>query len=103
MLSKDNVKKKNVNVTAERTWQMKVEEMRKMMKDNLYRPTALLLSALDETACKSLKYILWNLFILQNVAAVAVASDQKKSEAIIYLNYSFHSVKMHLVGALSNL
>lgn len=52
MLLKDDVNKKKVTVSAERTWQMKVEEMRKMMKDNPYRPTALLLSALDETACK---------------------------------------------------
>lgn len=52
MLLKDDEKKKNINVSAERTWQMKVEEMRKIMKDNPYRPTALLLSALDETACK---------------------------------------------------
>ncbi|TNM99109.1 hypothetical protein fugu_013673 [Takifugu bimaculatus] len=34
----------------QRTWQMKVEQMRKMMEDSPYRPTALLLSALDETA-----------------------------------------------------
>lgn len=52
LLLKDYVKKKNTIVSAERTWQMKVEEMRMKMRDNPYRPTALLLSALDETACK---------------------------------------------------
>lgn len=61
--------KKIVNVSAERTWQMKVEQMRKMMEDSPYRPTALLLSALDETACKQPKYILRNLFVLSNAAA----------------------------------
>lgn len=44
--------KKIMNVSSERTWQMKVEQMRKMMEDSPYKPTALLLSALDETACK---------------------------------------------------
>ncbi|XP_048400524.1 xaa-Pro aminopeptidase 2 isoform X2 [Stegostoma tigrinum] len=34
----------------ERTWQMKVIEIRAQMKQNAYRPTALLISALDETA-----------------------------------------------------
>ncbi|XP_075902797.1 xaa-Pro aminopeptidase 2 [Nelusetta ayraudi] len=34
----------------ERTWEMKVEQMRKIMDDNPYGPTALLLSALDENA-----------------------------------------------------
>ncbi|CAF94931.1 unnamed protein product, partial [Tetraodon nigroviridis] len=38
------------DAVIQRTWQMKVEEMRKKMRDNPYRPTALLLSALDETA-----------------------------------------------------
>ncbi|XP_071392523.1 xaa-Pro aminopeptidase 2 [Centroberyx affinis] len=33
-----------------RTWQMKVEHIRSQMRDNPYQPTALLLSALDETA-----------------------------------------------------
>lgn len=37
---------------SERSWQMKVEQIRTQMKDNPYEPTALLLSALDETACK---------------------------------------------------
>uniref|UniRef100_A0A3Q3W9J4 Uncharacterized protein n=1 Tax=Mola mola TaxID=94237 RepID=A0A3Q3W9J4_MOLML len=35
---------------TQRTWQMKVEHIRSLMKDSLYAPTALLLSALDETA-----------------------------------------------------
>lgn len=39
-------------VYAERTWQMKVEHIRTLIRDNPYGPTALLLSALDETACK---------------------------------------------------
>uniref|UniRef100_A0AAY4BZC4 Xaa-Pro aminopeptidase 2 n=1 Tax=Denticeps clupeoides TaxID=299321 RepID=A0AAY4BZC4_9TELE len=34
----------------ERTWPMKVEHIRNVMKENPYQPTALLLSALDETA-----------------------------------------------------
>ncbi|XP_068182051.1 xaa-Pro aminopeptidase 2 [Antennarius striatus] len=34
----------------QRTWQMKVELIRNQMRDNPYQPTALLLSALDETA-----------------------------------------------------
>ncbi|GCC38180.1 hypothetical protein chiPu_0016692 [Chiloscyllium punctatum] len=34
----------------ERTWQMKVKEIRAQMKENLYQPTAVLISALDETA-----------------------------------------------------
>ncbi|KAG7266525.1 hypothetical protein CRUP_036541 [Coryphaenoides rupestris] len=38
--------------TPRRTWQMKVEEIRVEMAMNPYKPTALLLSALDETACK---------------------------------------------------
>uniref|UniRef100_A0AAZ3QNK8 X-prolyl aminopeptidase (aminopeptidase P) 2, membrane-bound n=1 Tax=Oncorhynchus tshawytscha TaxID=74940 RepID=A0AAZ3QNK8_ONCTS len=33
-----------------RTWQMKVEHIRTQMTDNPYKPTAVLLSALDETA-----------------------------------------------------
>uniref|UniRef100_A0AAQ5X2X0 X-prolyl aminopeptidase (aminopeptidase P) 2, membrane-bound n=1 Tax=Amphiprion ocellaris TaxID=80972 RepID=A0AAQ5X2X0_AMPOC len=37
---------------AERSWQTKVEHIRNQMRDNPYEPTALLLSALDETACK---------------------------------------------------
>uniref|UniRef100_A0AAZ3QGS9 Uncharacterized protein n=1 Tax=Oncorhynchus tshawytscha TaxID=74940 RepID=A0AAZ3QGS9_ONCTS len=35
---------------TERTWQMKVEHIRTQMTDNPYKPTAVLLSALDETA-----------------------------------------------------
>nr|XP_015207002.1 PREDICTED: xaa-Pro aminopeptidase 2 [Lepisosteus oculatus] len=35
---------------TERTWQMKVEEIRQQMRKNPYKPTAVLLSALDETA-----------------------------------------------------
>ncbi|KAJ8255131.1 hypothetical protein GJAV_G00201270 [Gymnothorax javanicus] len=34
----------------ERTWQMKVENIRQQIRDNPYKPTAVLLSALDETA-----------------------------------------------------
>ncbi|XP_061832757.1 xaa-Pro aminopeptidase 2 [Nerophis lumbriciformis] len=34
----------------QRSWQMKVEQIRHQMKENPYEPTALLLSALDETA-----------------------------------------------------
>ncbi|XP_041652750.1 xaa-Pro aminopeptidase 2 [Cheilinus undulatus] len=34
----------------QRSWQMKVTDIRNQMKENLYEPTALLLSALDETA-----------------------------------------------------
>uniref|UniRef100_A0A8C7UWX1 X-prolyl aminopeptidase (aminopeptidase P) 2, membrane-bound n=1 Tax=Oncorhynchus mykiss TaxID=8022 RepID=A0A8C7UWX1_ONCMY len=34
----------------QRTWQMKVEHIRTQMTDNPYKPTAVLLSALDETA-----------------------------------------------------
>ncbi|XP_070769429.1 xaa-Pro aminopeptidase 2 [Enoplosus armatus] len=34
----------------QRSWQMKVEHIRNQIRDNPYRPTALLLSALDETA-----------------------------------------------------
>nr|XP_040030408.1 xaa-Pro aminopeptidase 2 [Gasterosteus aculeatus aculeatus] len=34
----------------QRPWQMKVEHVRNQMRDNPYEPTALLLSALDETA-----------------------------------------------------
>ncbi|XP_074530247.1 xaa-Pro aminopeptidase 2 isoform X2 [Halichoeres trimaculatus] len=34
----------------QRSWQVKVEDIRTQMKDNPYEPTALLLSALDETA-----------------------------------------------------
>uniref|UniRef100_A0AAX7V147 X-prolyl aminopeptidase (aminopeptidase P) 2, membrane-bound n=1 Tax=Astatotilapia calliptera TaxID=8154 RepID=A0AAX7V147_ASTCA len=34
-----------------RTWQEKVEHIRTQMGDNPYKPTGLLLSALDETAC----------------------------------------------------
>ncbi|XP_077464723.1 xaa-Pro aminopeptidase 2 isoform X1 [Stigmatopora argus] len=34
----------------QRSWQAKVKEIRNQMKDNPYKPTALLLSALDETA-----------------------------------------------------
>lgn len=34
----------------ERAWQMKVEQIRRMMDNNPYEPTALLLSALDENA-----------------------------------------------------
>lgn len=37
---------------SERTWPMKVEQIRAQMRDNPYKPTAVLLSALDETACK---------------------------------------------------
>ncbi|MBN3309140.1 XPP2 aminopeptidase, partial [Amia calva] len=33
-----------------RTWQMKVTQIREQMRDNPYKPTAVLLSALDETA-----------------------------------------------------
>ncbi|XP_030621332.1 xaa-Pro aminopeptidase 2 [Chanos chanos] len=33
-----------------RTWQMKVDDIRRQMNDNAYKPTAVLLSALDETA-----------------------------------------------------
>lgn len=40
---------------TERTWQMKVEHIRTQMTDNPYKPTAVLLSALDETACKNVK------------------------------------------------
>uniref|UniRef100_A0A8C2WNP9 X-prolyl aminopeptidase (aminopeptidase P) 2, membrane-bound n=1 Tax=Cyclopterus lumpus TaxID=8103 RepID=A0A8C2WNP9_CYCLU len=35
---------------SQRSWQMKVEHIRNQMRDNPYEPTALLLSALDETA-----------------------------------------------------
>ncbi|XP_061092529.1 xaa-Pro aminopeptidase 2 isoform X2 [Conger conger] len=35
---------------VERTWQMKVEQIRQQIRDNPYKPTAVLLSALDETA-----------------------------------------------------
>lgn len=42
----------NTHLFAERSWQTKVEEIRVMMRDNPYKPTALLLSALDETACE---------------------------------------------------
>uniref|UniRef100_A0A671WAF6 X-prolyl aminopeptidase (aminopeptidase P) 2, membrane-bound n=1 Tax=Sparus aurata TaxID=8175 RepID=A0A671WAF6_SPAAU len=35
---------------TQRTWQMKVDHIRNQMRDNPYEPTALLLSALDETA-----------------------------------------------------
>uniref|UniRef100_A0A4W6FVS9 X-prolyl aminopeptidase (aminopeptidase P) 2, membrane-bound n=1 Tax=Lates calcarifer TaxID=8187 RepID=A0A4W6FVS9_LATCA len=35
---------------TQRSWQMKVEHIRNEMRDNPYQPTALLLSALDETA-----------------------------------------------------
>ncbi|CAK6964699.1 xaa-Pro aminopeptidase 2 [Scomber scombrus] len=38
------------NRVIKRTWQMKVEHIRNQMRDNPYEPTALLLSALDETA-----------------------------------------------------
>ncbi|XP_052005994.1 xaa-Pro aminopeptidase 2 isoform X2 [Xyrauchen texanus] len=34
----------------ERTWQMKVDQIRAQINDNPYKPTAVLLSALDETA-----------------------------------------------------
>uniref|UniRef100_A0A8C1U308 X-prolyl aminopeptidase (aminopeptidase P) 2, membrane-bound n=1 Tax=Cyprinus carpio TaxID=7962 RepID=A0A8C1U308_CYPCA len=34
----------------ERTWQMKVDQIRAQISDNPYKPTAVLLSALDETA-----------------------------------------------------
>ncbi|KAG7517469.1 xaa-Pro aminopeptidase 2 [Solea senegalensis] len=34
----------------QRSWQIKVEQIRNQMRDNPYQPTALLLSALDETA-----------------------------------------------------
>uniref|UniRef100_UPI0037E7BAA8 xaa-Pro aminopeptidase 2 n=1 Tax=Semicossyphus pulcher TaxID=241346 RepID=UPI0037E7BAA8 len=34
----------------QRSWQVKVEDIRRQMRDNPYEPTALLLSALDETA-----------------------------------------------------
>ncbi|XP_064185349.1 xaa-Pro aminopeptidase 2 [Anguilla rostrata] len=34
----------------ERTWQMKVGDIRQQIRDNPYKPTAVLLSALDETA-----------------------------------------------------
>ncbi|XP_076005188.1 xaa-Pro aminopeptidase 2 [Genypterus blacodes] len=34
----------------QRTWEMKVEHIRSQMRDNPYEPTAVLLSALDETA-----------------------------------------------------
>ncbi|XP_035017379.2 xaa-Pro aminopeptidase 2 [Hippoglossus stenolepis] len=34
----------------QRSWQMKVDHIRNQMRDNPYQPTALLLSALDETA-----------------------------------------------------
>ncbi|XP_054595148.2 xaa-Pro aminopeptidase 2 [Nothobranchius furzeri] len=34
----------------QRSWQLKVEHIRSLMRDNPYKPTALLLSALDETA-----------------------------------------------------
>lgn len=51
----------SMRVSTERTWQMKVEHMRKMMADSPYKPTALLLSALDETACKWLTCSLGNL------------------------------------------
>ncbi|KAM3867009.1 xaa-Pro aminopeptidase 2 [Diretmus argenteus] len=34
----------------QRSWQMKVEHIRNQMRDNPYKPTALLLSALDESA-----------------------------------------------------
>uniref|UniRef100_A0AAY4BZB9 Xaa-Pro aminopeptidase 2 n=1 Tax=Denticeps clupeoides TaxID=299321 RepID=A0AAY4BZB9_9TELE len=38
------------NFLTQRTWPMKVEHIRNVMKENPYQPTALLLSALDETA-----------------------------------------------------
>ncbi|KAM6953149.1 xaa-Pro aminopeptidase 2 [Aplochiton taeniatus] len=38
------------DTVIERTWQMKVEHIRDQMRDNPYKPTAVLLSALDETA-----------------------------------------------------
>lgn len=48
-----NAVKINTYLFAEsRSWQIKVEEIRVMMRDNPYKPTALLLSALDETACE---------------------------------------------------
>uniref|UniRef100_A0A671MZ19 Xaa-Pro aminopeptidase 2-like n=1 Tax=Sinocyclocheilus anshuiensis TaxID=1608454 RepID=A0A671MZ19_9TELE len=34
------------------TWPMKVDQIRAQISDNPYKPTAVLLSALDETACK---------------------------------------------------
>lgn len=37
---------------SERTWPMKVDQIRAQISDNPYKPTAVLLSALDETACK---------------------------------------------------
>uniref|UniRef100_A0A8C1QKU6 X-prolyl aminopeptidase (aminopeptidase P) 2, membrane-bound n=1 Tax=Cyprinus carpio TaxID=7962 RepID=A0A8C1QKU6_CYPCA len=37
---------------VERTWPMKVDQIRAQISDNPYKPTAVLLSALDETACK---------------------------------------------------
>lgn len=61
-------KKKNnsmcVFVCTERTWQMKVELMRKTMADNPYGPTALLLSALDENACESPRRAKFHQFLI---------------------------------------
>ena len=37
---------------AERSWQEKVEHIRSLMRESPYEPTAVLLSALDETACE---------------------------------------------------
>uniref|UniRef100_A0A671W465 X-prolyl aminopeptidase (aminopeptidase P) 2, membrane-bound n=1 Tax=Sparus aurata TaxID=8175 RepID=A0A671W465_SPAAU len=39
-----------VYLVIDSTWQMKVDHIRNQMRDNPYEPTALLLSALDETA-----------------------------------------------------
>uniref|UniRef100_A0A8C5HC26 X-prolyl aminopeptidase (aminopeptidase P) 2, membrane-bound n=1 Tax=Gouania willdenowi TaxID=441366 RepID=A0A8C5HC26_GOUWI len=36
---------------TQRSWQIKVDDIRTQMKEDLYEPTALLLSALDESAC----------------------------------------------------
>lgn len=78
-----------MSVSAERTWQVKVEQMRKMMEDNPYRPTALLLSALDETACKFMKPLL-----SPDSCSCSNQSAQNESEAVTNLHSSPQPVQI---------
>uniref|UniRef100_A0A672YH10 X-prolyl aminopeptidase (aminopeptidase P) 2, membrane-bound n=1 Tax=Sphaeramia orbicularis TaxID=375764 RepID=A0A672YH10_9TELE len=50
VLCQAGINKSNAYISTERSWQMKVEHIRNQMADNPYDSTALLLSALDESA-----------------------------------------------------
>ncbi|KAK6473674.1 xaa-Pro aminopeptidase 2 [Huso huso] len=72
----------------ERSWQDKVQEIRKQMMEDAYKPTAVLLSALDETACKCVHAGLRSRFsnsALSDAVALFIPLQVRDAVAVIQL------------------